>query len=77
MGRKTEFGYAVTWKGKTVYYDSEKKCLEDMHINHVTLWNYILGLKVPKYGMEFRKYKISGEEKLLRKALEIDKNIED
>ena len=25
MGKKAEYGYAVTWKDKTVYYDSEEK----------------------------------------------------
>lgn len=69
MGKKAEYGYAVTWKDKTVYYDSEEKCLKDLKINHVTLWGYINKLRTPRYGMEIRKYKISGEEKLLRNAL--------
>ena len=65
---KRKLPVRVTWKDKSVVYNSVEECACDLEISCPTVYNYLYGTTKTPFGMRFEK--LSKYERLLKEALE-------
>ena len=70
--RPRKYGVVVEWKGHKHYYESVENCAADLGVSSVTIYNYLCGAFKAPMKATFKRYELSGEEKLLREALKIE-----
>ena len=71
MARKNIYGIKVKIMGNVYYYDTMKKCCDDLNISMNTLFLYLQHVIRVPFNAEFERYVITPEEKLIRAALEM------
>lgn len=75
--RPRKYGVVVEWKGHKHYYESVENCAVDMGVSAATIYNYLNGLIQPPLKLTFKRYMLSGEERLLREALKVEPDEKD
>ena len=69
MARPKKYGVVVEWKGHKHYYESVESCAVDMGVSSVTIYNYLNGSIKAPLKATFKRYELSGEERIFRDAL--------